>query len=228
MATRTSRARAHPTAAARRARRRFLEFFPDGFRDETYVETERSFKWEAHRQWTATLDRETYAQLLRAGRHAELAQRAVRIEARTQLLFSFEKMALRDAVRTPAGAKTFATGLYDWIYGPGPARTRFEAWREAVSELPRRQTRVLTWPLLTVFGFIARPRSHMFLKPTVTRVAAEAYGFGLEYTSKPRWETYASVLAFARQVLADQADLGPRDMIDAQSFIWVQGSAEYD
>ena len=28
--------------------------------------------------------------------------RAVRIEGRTQLLFSFEKMALRDAVRTDA------------------------------------------------------------------------------------------------------------------------------
>ena len=82
--------------------------------------------------------------------------------------------------------------------------------------------------VVTVFGFIARPRTHIFVKPTVTRVAADAYGFDLEYTSRPQWETYASVLAFAEQVLVDQADLGPRDMIDAQSFIWVQGSAEYD
>jgi hypothetical protein len=29
-------------------------------------------------------------------------------------------------------------------------------------------------------------------------------------------------------VRADLADLGPRDMIDLQSFIWVAGSAEYD
>jgi hypothetical protein len=28
-------------------------------------------------------------------------------------------------------------------------------------------------------------------------------------------------------VLADNRDLGPRDMIDAQSFMWVQGSDEY-
>ena len=26
----------------------------------------------------------------------------------------------------------------------------------------------------------------------------------------------------------EQRDLGPRDMIDAQSFLWVQGSAEYE
>jgi hypothetical protein len=33
--------------------------------------------------------------------------------------------------------------------------------------LPRRQSRVLTWPLITVFGFIAEPGTHIFLKPTV-------------------------------------------------------------
>jgi hypothetical protein len=214
--------------AARRARQRFLEFFPDGFRDETYVETERDFKWNAHRAWTEQLDRETYEALLTAGDHLEIVSRAVRIESRTNLLFSFEKMALRDAVRTADGARTFSLGLYRWIYGSGRERARFEQWCEAVAALPRRQTRVLTWPVVTVFGFIARPRVHIFVKPTVTRVAATAYAFDLHYRSRPQWETYSSVLAFARQVRWDQADLGPRDMIDAQSFIWVQGSAEYD
>jgi hypothetical protein len=87
---------------------------------------------------------------------------------------------------------------------------------------------VLTWPIVTVFGFIARPRVHMFLKPTVTRFAADAYGFDFEYRSTPQWGTYSSLLDFARRIRADQADLGPRDMIDAQSFIWTQGSAEYE
>jgi hypothetical protein len=229
MTARTAaRASARLTPAARSCRRRFLEFFPDGFRDETYVETERAFKWEAHRVWEETLGRDHFAELIAAGEHEEIARRAVRIEGRTQLLFSFEKMALRDAVRTDAGARAFALGLDEWIHGAGPERVRFERWCEVLARLPRRQTRVLTWPLATVFGFIARPRSHMFMKPVVTRVAADAYGFDLDYRSKPGWATYASLLAFARQVRADQSDLGPRDMIDAQSFIWVQGSAEYD
>ena len=38
---------------------------------------------------------------------------AVAIEARTNLLFSFEKMALRDGIKSSAGARTFAQGLYD-------------------------------------------------------------------------------------------------------------------
>jgi hypothetical protein len=216
------------TPAARRCRRRFLEFFPDGFRDETYVETERAFKWDAHRAWSESLGREQLARLLAVGDHLEVARRAARIEGRTQLLFSFEKMALRDAIRTDAGARTFATGLDEWIYGAGSMRSRFERWCDTLARLPRRQTRVATWPLATVFGFIARPRTHMFMKPVVTRIAADAYGVELDYGSKLSWSTYASLLDFAGRVRADQQDLGPRDMIDAQSFIWVQGSAEYD
>jgi hypothetical protein len=67
----------------------------------------------------------------------------------------------------------------------------------------------------------------MYLKPTVTKLAAAAYGFDLVYRSQPNWETYASVLIFAGQVISDQRSLRPRDMIDAQGFIWVQGSDEY-
>jgi hypothetical protein len=62
----------------------------------------------------------------------------------------------------------------------------------------------------------------------VTRVAAAEYGFDFEYASRPNWNTYASLLAFAERVMREQKDLNPRDMIDAQSFIWVQGSDEYD
>ena len=68
----------------------------------------------------------------------------------------------------------------------------------------------------------------MFLKPNVTKAAAREYGFDFQYQSKPNWDTYASLLAFAARVRRDQRDLGPRDMIDLQSFIWVQGSDEYD
>ena len=83
------------------------------------------------------------------------------------------------------------------------------------------------WPILTVFGFIGRPDTHIFLKPTVTRAAAREYGFDFEYASPPSWKTYRSVIEFAETVRRDLKDLRPRDMIDLQSFIWVQGSDEY-
>ena len=216
------------SAAALRCRRKFLRFFPGGFADETYIDWERGYKWQAHERWQERLEPNAYRALLERGRYAEVAEHAVRVESRTNLLFSFEKMALRDAVKSPAGARYFAEGLFAFLHGPGDDRTRFEAWCETVAALPRRQTRVLTWPLLTVFGFIAQPERHVFLKPNVTRVAAREYEFDFLYRSRPSWETYESLLNFARAVYRDNRDLRPRDMIDLQSFIWVQGSDEYE
>jgi hypothetical protein len=233
MATRTTRQPFRPpikppartlSPGALWCRRRFLKFFPGGFRDETYIDWERAYKWEAHERWQEFLSRETHRRMLSAGEFKEIASIAVRIESRTNLLFSFEKMALRDAVKTQTGARIFAEGLY----GAGDPEQQFEAWCEAVSRLPRVKTRVLTWPLLTVFGFIARPDIHIFLKPNVTRFAAKRYGFEFHYKSKPKWKTYHSLLDFAKTVKRDNADLRPRDMIDLQGFIWVAGSDEYD
>ncbi len=137
-------------------------------------------------------------------------------------------MALRDAVRSRPGARLFAEGLFDFLHGGGSLEDRFTRWRDAVADLPRRQTRVLTWPLLTVFPFLARPAEHVFLKPQVTKRAAAAYGYPFEYVSRPAFPTYESLLGFAERVRRDVKDLKPRDMIDLQSFIWVQGSDEYD
>jgi hypothetical protein len=212
---------------ALRARRKFLRVFPGGFRDETYLDWERGYKWDAHQRWEAALGKSIFEDLIKKQRFEEIAATAIRIESRTNLLFSFEKMALRDAVRSPAGAKAFALALYDFLHGNEPMDTRFANWVEAVARLPRRKTRVLTWPLVTVFGFIAQPNTHFFLKPTVTREAARRYGIELPYASRPSWPLYKELLAFVQKVRADVGDMRPRDMIDMQSFLWVQGSDEY-
>lgn len=216
-------------ASAKRCRRKFLRFFPGGFRDQTYTAWEREYKWETHERWEEALGREEFHRLLRERRFTEAAARALRVEQRSRhsMIFSFEKMALRDAVKSKEGARAFAEGLYEFLHGAASAERRFERWVDVVAALPRIQTRVLTWPLVTVFGFIAQPDVHILLKPNVTRAAARAYSFHLSYKSRPSWETYASLLEFAGAVGRDLRDLRPRDMIDIQSFVWVQGSDEY-
>jgi hypothetical protein len=57
--------------------------------------------------------------------------------------------------------------------------------------------------------------------------AAQVLGLPFEYRSRPDWETYAELLRVARAVRKDLRDLQPRDMIDIQFFLWVQGSDEY-
>lgn len=211
------------------ARQTFLRIFPDGFDDELYLAWERDYKLEAHGRWRAEIGGKAALRAALDDRmHREVAAAAARIESGRALLFSFEKMALRDAVvRSEVGARAFAEGLFDWLYGPGGEAARFARWTAVVRALPRRQTRVATWPVVTVFGSIARPKVHLFVKPLTIRRAAAAYGFDLTYRSSPAWSTYGGVLELARTVRADLADLRPRDQIDIQSFLWVLGSDEY-
>ena len=169
-----------------RCRRHFLRFFPHGFTDERYLSWERDYKAEAHTRWTAELSVKKFVRLLAAREYHAIALEALRIEARTNLLFSFEKMAVRDAVRNAPGARRLAEGLYAWLHGPGSVESRFGAWCEAIAGLPRRQTRVLTWPVVTVFGFLAQPDRHMFLKPNVTRLGtASSFITGRGRTGPP-------------------------------------------
>ena len=218
---------ANEKAILARSQKKFLKYFKRGFRDKTYYAWERGYKEEATDKWQELLNKIIYKELLAKKQYQEIARRAVNIESKTNLLFSFEKMAIRDAVKTNDGAKLFAEGLFDYIYGKEELKTRFEKFTRTLAELPRKQTRVLTWPVATVFGFIANPKEHIFLKPRVTQAAAEAYGYDFKYSSKVIWDTYAGLLDFAKKIRRDLKDWKPKDMIDLQSFIWVLGSDEY-
>jgi hypothetical protein len=156
--------------------------------------------------------------------YEQIFKAAITIESRTNLLFSFEKMAIRDAVGSRAGARRFAVGLC-FLYGDQPLDQRFQIWVEAIDRLPHRQSRVLTWPVTTVFGYLA-PSTQFFFKPTVTRQAARRLGIDLPYSSKLSWPVYKALLSFVKSVRCEII-LHPRDMIDLQSFLWVQGSDEY-
>lgn len=210
-----------------RAKKKFLKVFPGGFRDETYLAWERDYKWEAHREWQAQLSTRQFTKLCDEGDYLAVAATAVRIEAGRSLLFSFEKMALRDAVRGEAGARAFAEGIRAFLHGDGDMEHRFENWCDVVARLPRKQTRVLTWPLATVFGFIAQPDQHIFLKPLAMKRAAAKLRWDLQYRSRPNWTTYSRFLRLADEIRTKLPKLRPRDMIDLQSFLWVQGSDEY-
>ncbi len=222
-----SAARRVRSSGAVRCRRKFLYYFPGGFQDETYLGWERDYKVAASRRWAEELGAAELRRLLRQKDYKEIARRAVAIESRTNLIFSYEKMALRDAVGDTKGAREFAIGLQRFLAGRKSPSRLFDEWCETVGGLPRRGSRVLTWPVVTVFGFLAQPQKHFFIKPNVMKRAAEAYGFPFAYVSKPSSPTYLSALAFADKVRRDLRDLRPRDMIDIQSFLWVQGSDEY-
>ena len=214
-------------AARRRCKRKFIYYFKNGYRDQKYIEWERQYKLDAHLRFQVDLNKTDYKGMIANEAFEKIATLIVRIESKTNLLFSFEKMALRDALKFPGAAKSFTIGLFNYIYGKESLQKRFEHFVEVVAGLPRKQTRVLTWPLVTVFGFIADPSEHMFLKPRVTQEAAKKYRYPFEYKAHPNWKTYQSLLAFSNKIWNDTKAYHPRDNIDTQSFIWVMGSEEY-
>lgn len=209
-------------------KKRFLRFFPKAFKDQRYIEWERTYKWEAHTLFQELLNEDDYRRLLRKREYADIAGKALQVESRCNFLFSFEKMALRDALRTTDGAKIFAEGLYDLLYEKGPLKDKFVGWIVSVSQLPRVKSRVLSWPIVTFFPFIAQPEKHIIMKPTAMKVAAAELGYDLEYSSKPSFTTYKRLLDLADIVREGLADLKPEDYHDLQSFLWTIGSSEYD
>lgn len=217
---------------AARCRRKFELYYPGGFGDEVYQVAERSFKERAHLLWQAELGPADLRKLLARGEYRRIADAALCIEAQANLLFSFEKMALRQALKSPAGARLFAHELHAFLWGRGSPQRKFEDWLQAVADLHRGgQGRLVTWPVVTVFGFLARPDRHLFLKPRVTRKAARAYGFDFGYQPQPAWPVYEGLQTFAaiiRRDLDRRPGFKARDMIDVQSFIWVQGADEYE
>lgn len=215
------------SSPGRKCLKKFLFYFKEGYSDPQFLAWERDYKWTAHETFQELLNKKAYNKLLIDKEYKHIAETAVRIESKTNLLFSFEKMALRDAIKSIEGAEIFSIGLFDYVYGTGTLEKRFEKFCEVVSLLPRKQTRVLTWPLLTVFGFIANPLEQIFLKPRVTKEAARKYQFDFIYNPKPNWVTYQSLFSFAEQIRLDTRKYKPKDYIDLQSFIWVMGSEEY-
>src|SRR3954453_1751718 len=82
---------------AARARRKFELYYPDGFADETYLIAERAPKERAHLEWQAELGPADFRKLLARGEFRQIADIAIRIESRTNLLFSFGQFRLRVA-----------------------------------------------------------------------------------------------------------------------------------
>lgn len=209
-------------------KKRFLRFFPDAFNDQRYIDWERTYKWQAHKLFMEHLSKDKFKALMHERSFDEIGARALAVEGKTNFIFSFEKMALRDGIKAPGGARIFAEGLYSVLYGGGPVQERFIAWLVALSDMPRKKSRILSWPVATFFPFIAQPAKHIILKPTAMKAAAAELQFDLDYSSKPGFNTYNNLLTFAALTKEAIADLEPKDFHDVQSFLWTIGSAEYE
>jgi hypothetical protein len=200
---------------------RFREFFPLGFQDPAYLSSERDYKWQAHERFERELGGSRVAALLEADDVESLGRAALSI-ASLNLLSPFEMMALKDGLLDRRAAKRFFSTIFDLING-GPDKVLFERAASAASDLPAEpgRARVATWPVLTLFPYLARPDRFMFLKPQPTKDCADRLRFELQYSAELRWVTYSQLQLLSETLLGLLRPHGARDYIDVQSFMWV-------
>lgn len=196
---------------------KFLTEYPGGFTGERYLQAERNYKDKAHEACVSLLGEPDITKLLRDGNHAEICDRARRVESATNLLASFEKIQFNAALKLPDNQKLFAEHLVDNLYGHDEEKVRFEKLASVLDQM-----QIAKWPVVTYFGYIRFPESRIFIKPEVTRNAASVCGWEISYKPDLNWMTYIGVRGLfehIRSALLD-AGLSPRDMIDVQSFVW--------
>jgi len=203
--------------------KQFRAKYPLGFDDPEYLKDERNYKWEAHNLFKLAL-----AQLedKRGEVTPEFIDNVIKIfTSKINLLSQYEQMALREGFEDQAAATRVFSNLLDFVNEPDFDVSTFVSYKEAIESLPAKpgRARVATWPILSVFPFIAAPDRFMFLKPEVTKQAADRLLFDLRYNSSLNWMTYSQLLQMSQLLFDRLRDFGARDLIDVQSFIWVTG-----
>lgn len=201
-----------------RAKTAFLHRFEGGFEDPAYLEggrNERSYKVAARDLLREQLSEGAFRNLLKDRDYAEVAIRARRVVSKTNLITHFETRGWRAS--SPRQRQEFAERLFELLYGRESFRARFEGFTGILREVGS-----LHWTLQTYFPFLADPKEYMYLKPLVTKRAAQFLDFNLEYQAQPNWHTYSKLQEFAAHLTKELTDLDmkPADNIDLQSFIW--------
>jgi len=193
----------------------FIEKMPNGFYGEKFLDEERNYKVEAHKLSRILLEKNVLYEMLQTKDYAEINKRVLKLVNKTNLIFPQEKMALKDGLLNEELHEKFSHNLYNLLYGKETIRDKFESFIFILGEMD-----ALKWPTITYFLFIHFPEKHMFVKPTITKNAAELCGWNIYYEPKPNWKTYKAVLGLSEYLFKELGDLNPRDMIDVQSFLW--------
>jgi hypothetical protein len=201
----------------------FLSLFPKGFDDPHYASNdpktgERHYKVLASNSAKELLDQSTWNELAAQGKYGEICQRLAKVESKTNLLHSFEKIKWHAALKNSTLQEPLCNALYDDLYGLGDRESRFHRLTDVLSMAEG----CAKWTICTYYGFLLHPAERIYIKPEVTKFAAEACGWDLQYDSKLNWNTLQRAEGMARYLFHVLPSMGlqPRDMIDVQSFIW--------
>ncbi|MFL9966650.1 DUF3553 domain-containing protein [Paraburkholderia sediminicola] len=212
------------TLSLKKAVDNFLSYFPQGFNDHAYFsgrQSEREYKVVAGDLLRERLGKDAIAQLLDARAFKEIGERAKAVINKTNLIHQQEKIGLGNSLSLEENQQAFAEALDCLLHGYESVQHRFERFCKMLDKIDAAK-----WPIATYFLFIGFPETQVFVKPEVTRHAADMLQIDINYRPELNWLTYRCVLTLfetlkGKLIRDGRAELVPRDMIDVQSFIWV-------
>lgn len=202
----------------------FLQEFPGGFLGDRFKRHERDHKEKIAKLFQSELGSGVMSALLDAGNYRAVCDRALKLTGAESnaMIFKNEKMALRDGLKSEEAAKSFAHLLFSLLHGTGDFSARFDAFVKNLANIGADK-----WTIATYFLFFMHPERHMFVKPTITKNAAEVCAFDINYSPEVNARTYMLVMEFSAYLEQRIASLGPKDMIDVQSFMWCIAPGTY-
>lgn len=200
--------------------KQFLENFPDGLKGKMLKHYEINYKRDAHNYCVEELDKKSLKESLDQEDYDTLATKIKRLYSKTNLLASFEMMDLNDAFKKDKAKKELSHAFYHLLYGDAPLQKRFNDTVKIFESYKMDKWTTISYPL-----FIRFPKEYLFVKPSMTKEAAENRGFDIQYSSKVNWSTYKRILDFGEDLFvrlsqSDNEMLHPKDMIDVQTFMW--------
>ena len=212
------------TSSFPKAAQKFLSYFPAGFNDPKYLvgqTGEREYKLAAIQLMANLLNQQVFGELIEAQNFDEICTRAKSVINKTNLIHTYEKIWLTNALSSLENREAFSRSLFNLLYGTDSLQSRFEKFSSVLYQI-----NAAKWPIATYFLFIGAPDTQIFVKPQVTQNAADILNISINYRPDLNWLTYSQVLTLAESIKdklkkTNNPDLLPRDMIDVQSFIWV-------
>ena len=198
----------------------FLLNFPGGLSGELYIFKERTYKAEASEFARELLAKGRFTDLLSKEDWGTLSTDIKRVYSKTNLLASFEMIKLGAALKNDDNIKLVSNTLFDLLYNGADIAQKVES-----AALKLKPLELDKWPVITYLLFLIYPNDCMFVKPTMTKAAAENRGFDIQYESKVNANTYNKILLFSQDLFQrlsgdSRRELHPRDMIDVQGFMW--------
>lgn len=204
----------------------FTTTHPGRFDDPALVSAEIRSKRDAQALFAATFGDGKGRALLAAGDPGPVTEGLAALYAATNIPSVFEVRAMKLGLADGAAAARVLDSLL--TFSDTPDAETFAAYASAFGAMSPAgaNSRVLTWPNLTLAPFLARPDRFAVLKPEAAQKIAGRMERDLLYSTTPAWAVYEGYLTLASDLLELLRPLGAKDLLDVHAFIWVTRGLE--